>query len=34
MVRWMRGIFEFDQQYKQTESKMQVTGKNSSNNKD
>ena len=27
MVRWMRGTFEFDQPYKQTEGKMQVTGK-------
>ena len=27
----MRGTFEFDQPYKQTESKMQVTGKISSN---
>ena len=30
MVRWMRGAFEFDQPYKQTEKKMQVTGKISS----
>ena len=31
IVRWMRGTFEFDQPYKQAESKMQVTGKISSN---
>ena len=31
IVRWMRGAFEFDEPYKQTESKMQVTGKISSN---
>ena len=31
MVRWMRGTFEFDQPYKQTEGKMQVTGKIYSN---
>ena len=30
MVRQMRGTFEFDQPYKQTKSKMQVTGKISS----
>ena len=30
IVRWMRGTFEFDQPYKQAESKMQVTGKISS----
>ena len=27
MLRWKRGTFEFDQPRKQTESKMQVTGK-------
>ena len=27
MVRWIRATFEFDQLYKQTESKMRVTGK-------
>ena len=32
MVRWMRVTFEFDQPYKHTESKMEVTGKISSNN--
>ena len=32
MVRWMRVTFEFDQPYKHAESKMQVTGKTSSNN--
>ena len=34
MVRWMRGTLESDQPYKQTESKMQVTGKISSNKQD
>ena len=27
MVRKMKGTFEFDQQYKQTENKMQITFK-------
>ena len=31
MVRWMRDTFEFAQLYMQTESKMQVAGKISSN---
>ena len=31
-VRWMRNTIEVDQQYKQTESNMQVTRKISSNN--
>ena len=31
IVRSMRNTFEFDQPYKQAESKMQVTGKISSN---
>ena len=30
-MRWIRDTFEFDQQYKQAEGKMQVTGKISSN---
>ena len=34
MVKWMRDTFEFDQPYKQSESKMQVTGKISSNKED
>ena len=31
MVEWVRDIFEFDQPYKQRESKMQVTGEIPSN---
>ena len=31
ILRWMQGTFEFDQSYKQTESKMRVTGNISSN---
>ena len=31
LLRWLRGTFEYDQPYKQTESEMQVTGKISSN---
>ena len=30
LMRWMWGILEFDQLYKQTENKMQVAGKTSS----
>ena len=31
MVRFLRGTFQFDQPYKQTENKIEVTGKISSN---
>ena len=34
MMRWMRDTFEFDQPYKQTENKMQVTEKIWSNKYD
>ena len=33
-MRWIKGTFEFDQPYKQTESKMQVEEKISSNKLD
>ena len=31
IVKWMRGTFEFDQPYKQAESKMEAIGKISGN---
>ena len=31
MVRFLRGTFQFDQPYKQTENKIEVKGKISSN---